>query len=947
MRKSNANHLFYNAPNTREFFGHIQRFLEVGFWYWDSKSNHIHFSKKILAAMGIKSDDEGIALDDFFSAVHPEDKKVLQKAFTRLLSDKATSGDLEFRILRKGYWRWARTKATVAEHDEQGNVSIIIGKFFDIDTTKYTPQPAVTEKKNIYFSFFSFRPSDNTFQWLNPRQAIFNLKSTGKSFSLFEELRGFVSVGELNQITQRWRQFVKSTELSFSMGFNYNGPEKLSRRLKIIASKYLSDVDIIEGAIVDISSVVSWDDGDGRKLKYPSLLNMHQLFVFGFDSTNNLSFCNKYSEKILGYKQSELFEEQLLRKLFIPSPDTYKRFIDFVKSGGTRPFECIIICKDGTERVVSWSLVQDVDNIHDTFVVGRDITFLRQVEEKNDKLESRISNVSYLTEKLLLHANEENLFVVLGEELERIFSKKVSLIFSYDSSDNFITIEGMFGVSHRVWESFINELGWNPVGRRFMLKPEIIELISTRQPIKVSKSIYEISDGLISVSAAKIIEKNFNVDEIYYCSFYANSRFYGGIVVFDSLPSTDFELSVMGDIANTTTLALNKILSEKEYSKQIENLKQLNNRKLHLLSHVSHEIRTPLNAILGFSQLLSNSELNDTTKNQYINIINSKGKLLTRLINDIIDFNKIEKGELTIVRSAVNINKLLLDIYSFYSNELELFKRENIELRISIPQGTDFLELFTDEGRLVQVIENIIDNALKFTERGTVEFGYTIEQDKICIFVRDTGVGIDPKMQELIFEKYRQIEAGQSNNINGLGLRISKEIVSLLNGTISIISQLGTGTTVNVELPLMGKDSYSSNLDEESLLMERRVDFKNKVILIVDDEEVNYLILNELLTVWGATTLWAKNGKEAVDLVNSINQNIDAVLMDIRMPVMDGYAATMEIKQINPKIPIIAQTAYASEEDRLKAEAAGCNGYITKPIETSVLSEVLEIFLNA
>ncbi|HNV53394.1 MAG TPA: response regulator [Tenuifilaceae bacterium] len=125
----------------------------------------------------------------------------------------------------------------------------------------------------------------------------------------------------------------------------------------------------------------------------------------------------------------------------------------------------------------------------------------------------------------------------------------------------------------------------------------------------------------------------------------------------------------------------------------------------------------------------------------------------------------------------------------------------------------------------------------------------------------------------------------------------------------------------------------------------KKVDFKNKVILIVDDEEVNYLVLNELLITWGATTLWAKNGKEAVDLVNSINQNIDAVLMDIRMPVMDGYAATMEIKQINPQIPIIAQTAYASDEDRLKAEAAGCNGYITKPIDTNILSEVLEIFL--
>ena len=197
----------------------------------------------------------------------------------------------------------------------------------------------------------------------------------------------------------------------------------------------------------------------------------------------------------------------------------------------------------------------------------------------------------------------------------------------------------------------------------------------------------------------------------------------------------------------------------------------------------------------------------------------------------------------------------------------------------------------------------------------------------------------------MIFERYRQLDTFQTQGSTGLGLKITKEIVTLLNGEISVDSELGVGTIFKVKLPLNQTSSERSFDNEDLLLSERRSDLKNKVILIVDDEEANCLILEELISSWGGKTLLAKNGKEAVDLVNSINQTIDLILMDIRMPVMDGYAATMEIKQINPKIPIIAQTAYSSEEDRLKAEAAGCNGYITKPIETNVLSEVLEVFL--
>ncbi len=936
------NRIQFGAPIAQDFFKHIQRFLEAGFWYWDSQTQHFHFSRKVLVALGIKFDERGIAQDDFFSAVHSDDQKLLRKTFSRLLSGRSVTGDLEFRLLRKGSWRWIRAKVAVSEHDSAGNVAFIIGKFYDVDPDKYMVMSDPSADTSFPFAFFKFNPIANDFT-LQSRCCFFNVNQ-GERFSLFNELKPHLSDKTHNKLILHWRQFVASPEGAFSFTLRYIGSAGQVRDIILIASKNPANIELIEGAIVDFTSLQGGAISSTDRARYSALLNSHQLIFISFDSSMGITFCNKYAEKTLGFKCAELNADSNFKKLFASSPDAYRRFVEYLKESGSKPFESVITAKDGTQKIIAWSILVGFEVVNELTIIGRDVTAVRAQEGSFAKQKHRLNLYRNLCSKVFQPVETKNIYLNLGLQLEHAFPHNISAVFSFDSSDDFLTIEGIYGISQRQRGSFIDDLGWNPVGRRFKIQSNAIEMLKSGKPIQVQQSLYELADGNISVSAAKIIERNFGIQDLYVTGLVVRDEFFGGILLFASAESAP-DLDMLADVALILSLAIQKHRAEQKSAATVNDLRFQNCRKLDLMSHLSHEIRTPLNAILGFSQLLVGSELSESIRNQYFDIIKSKGKALNRLINDIIDFNKIEKGELTIVNSLVNVKALLKEIYQFYLNELVLLNNDAVDLKLTLPENSANLELFTDEGRLEQVLENIIDNALKFTERGVIEIGYTVADDSVNFFVRDTGMGIDPKMQELIFEKYRQLDTFQVQGSTGLGLKITKEIVTLLNGTINVESELGVGTKFRVQLPL-SLPTDTMLVDEPLVEDKRRADFKNRVILIVDDEEANHLILQELLPDWGATTIWAKNGKEAVELVSSINQNIDLVLMDIRMPVMDGYAATMEIKHINSKIPVIAQTAYANEEDRLKAEAAGCDGYITKPIDTSVLSSILEHFLG-
>ncbi len=541
----------------------------------------------------------------------------------------------------------------------------------------------------------------------------------------------------------------------------------------------------------------------------------------------------------------------------------------------------------------------------------------------------------------------ESIYHYVGTQLEKFAPSALHAIVSFEPEKKIINVEGIYGLSIKRWSRLLEIIGWNPVGRRFQISDRAIELFKNKSLIKVTESLYEFAEGNLTAISAKGIERFLSLTDVYIIGFIKENQCYGGVVIFLNNETSKIDNSLVESLINQASVALNRRELEEQLLFAKEKAEEADKLKSAFLANMSHEIRTPMNAIIGFSQLLALPSLSVEKKKQYIDIITNKGNSLVKLINDIIDASKVEAGQLTVVFAPCAINKLLKNLQIFYKKDRMLQRREAVDIKLIVPKRTDRLEIVTDEGRLEQVLTNLISNALKYTERGSIEFGYNLDNNVVTFFVKDTGVGIDPKMQTLIFERFRQVEdiSGKKTAGTGLGLSISKGIVSLLGGTIWVESELGEGTTFFFTLPYRVIEKPESSDEPQLEEDERFPDWRNRVILIAEDEEVNYIFMEELLNLTGVTLLWAKDGAQAVELVKTLKK-IDLILMDIKMPVMNGYAATMEVRQINPKIPIIAQTAYAFSEDRQKAEAAGCNDYITKPINSKELFAMMQKYLG-
>ncbi|MBN1198184.1 MAG: response regulator, partial [Bacteroidales bacterium] len=368
------------------------------------------------------------------------------------------------------------------------------------------------------------------------------------------------------------------------------------------------------------------------------------------------------------------------------------------------------------------------------------------------------------------------------------------------------------------------------------------------------------------------------------------------------------------------------------------------------LSNMSHEIRTPMNAILGFSSLLSDPGATEEEKKEYIEIIRERGNDLMRIISDIIDVAKIESGQLKINIKDCKVNRLLEDIHTIFIQIKDKQEKHAVQLRTSCQVSDSEFTILTDPQRLRQVITNLVENALKFTEKGEVEFGYTIKEDfgfgkSIEFFIQDSGIGIPEDMHKVIFERFRQVDDSHTRKYGGtgLGLTICKNLAHLMGGELTMESTVGKGTRFTITLPMW----TISSIKEEPVTKPSKtisVDWQDKVILVAEDEESNYSFLEHVLKRTGVKLFWAQNGKDAVNIAKT--EKIDLILMDIRMPGMDGYEATGIIKKENRAIPIIAQTAYALKGEREMSINAGCDDYISKPIDITELMGILSKYIK-
>jgi hypothetical protein len=358
------------------------------------------------------------------------------------------------------------------------------------------------------------------------------------------------------------------------------------------------------------------------------------------------------------------------------------------------------------------------------------------------------------------------------------------------------------------------------------------------------------------------------------------------------------------------------------------------------LANMSHEIRTPMNAIIGFSEMLLNPKTAAERKEFYTQILNTACHQLLNVVEDVIDISKIETGQMDIHESETNVNQIITRVQSVLSPQAN---QNGIEIISDCMLKNEQAYIITDSTKLNQLLTNLVSNAVKFTSEGNIKIGYTIKGRMIEFYVKDTGVGIDPKNHGLIFERFRQVEMGTTRNYGGtgLGLSICKAFVEMMGGEIWVNSKLGKGATFYFTIPYTPTQTVSV----VNTIKADEYNFSDKVILVAEDEDANFIFINEVLEETGAKIIRAKNGQEALELFSD-NPNVDIILMDIKMPILTGIDVTIAIRKFNKKVPIVALTAYAMTGDKERCLAAGCNNYISKPIRRNEILTLISEYVK-
>lgn len=361
--------------------------------------------------------------------------------------------------------------------------------------------------------------------------------------------------------------------------------------------------------------------------------------------------------------------------------------------------------------------------------------------------------------------------------------------------------------------------------------------------------------------------------------------------------------------------------------------------KSSFINNISHEIRTPLNGILGFIEILTDPDLLPEDKAQFISLLNISSERLINTVTNFLDISLLASGNQKIYKKEIKLRNLLNDVFEKFKNAS--YEKNQI-LSIQIPTSENDLKLYADIDLLRKILYQLLDNAVKFTNQGTITFGYKKIGTEVHFFVKDTGIGIFEENQSHIFGYFVQENSASNRGYegSGLGLPIAKGFVELLGGKIWLDSEIGKGSTFYFSIPI---DNQFVGNHQERKIHYPKINENKRTILIAEDDEINFIFINILLKHELVKILHAKNGIDAVKMCQD-HPEIDLVLMDLKMPEMDGFEATRQIKLLNSTLPVIAVTAYSDSQDQEKAMQAGCDEFITKPIKKEYLFKKLKQF---
>jgi CheY-like chemotaxis protein len=401
------------------------------------------------------------------------------------------------------------------------------------------------------------------------------------------------------------------------------------------------------------------------------------------------------------------------------------------------------------------------------------------------------------------------------------------------------------------------------------------------------------------------------------------------------------EIIVKEEIIKERKKAEKILIAAKEKAELSDKLKSS------FLTNMSHEIRTPMNAIVGLSELLKDKGYSEAEKTEFVDLIVANSNSFLELIDDILDISKIESNQLKINIKECEVYPLLNELYHRYTEEIKSREKSFLDFRLSVNLKDNSLSIESDALRLKQVLSKLLDNAIKFTDAGHITLGCTLEKNKIMFFVEDTGIGLSEDKKEIIFELFRKVEDNKLRLYRGtgLGLSLSQNLVKLMGSEIKVESEVNKGSRFYFYLPFKWKNRViepaAVGTDNDLL----KPIWEGKSILVVEDDPSNFMLIHEILKTTGIKIIQAENGDEALKILSSSNSP-DIIIMDVKLPGIDGYETTRRIRESNKEIPIIANTAYAMEGDRNKSIEAGCNEYISKPTDRKLLINLINKYLR-
>lgn len=592
---------------------------------------------------------------------------------------------------------------------------------------------------------------------------------------------------------------------------------------------------------------------------------------------------NSGSEKMFGYRANEVIGKSL-NVLQLPGYDHVLSAIkkEMFERGMSRKEEIMFSRKSGElfpAILTVYPLMDDNGRPNSALGVSIDITELKRT--KNEFIKVKVEA-------------EEN-----KHKFRTLFEQASDGIFINDSHGNFLDVN----------ESGCEMLGYSRAELQKINLKDIIQKENQDNPVKIAEMLSQ----NVAITNRNMIRKNGTV-------FSAE--------ISGKLLSDGRMQSIVRDITD-------RMKFEKELIAAKEKAEESDRLKTAFLQNMSHEIRTPMNAIMGFSDLLSKYFDDKEKLNRFTNNIKQRSADLLEIITGILDIAKIESGQLSVYAEEFNMSTLFTEIEIIFDEYKNRIEKNRIEFKLRIARNVRTLDVVMDHVKLKQILINLIGNAFKFTNSGVVEVGCKIfEPNVFTFFVADTGVGIAKEKYTEIFSRFKQVNNDKSRLYGGtgLGLSIVQGMLNLLGGKIWLESEKGKGSTFYFTVPFQSNSRSVSDFTET---VEKTFDHSKVKILIVEDDEFNAEYLIEILSETDYYYMHTSSGLNAIEICRE--QAIDMVLMDIRLPDISGYKVTSRIKKLNPEIKVIAQTAYATHEDRQKAIKSGCDDYMSKPIGRELL----------